>query len=138
PNVAIVWGNHDASWLGACLGSDALIATVLRFSLRYRRLSQLEEGYGIPLAPLERLARTVYGEDPATQFACRGEGLRDPLQMARMQKAIAIIQLKLDGQMIERNPQFGLGHRNLFTLIDPRAGTFTLDDETHALLDTHL
>ena len=138
PNVAITWGNHDASWLGACLGSDALIATVLRFSLRYRRLSQLEEGYGIPLAPLERLARTVYGEDPATQFACRGEGLRDPLQMARMQKAIAIIQLKLDGQMIERNPQFGLAHRNLFKLIDPRAGTFTLDGQTHALLDTHL
>ena len=138
PNVAITWGNHDASWLGACLGSDALIATVLRFSLRYRRISQLEEGYGIPLAPLERLARNVYGEDPATQFACRGEGLRDPLHMARMQKAIAIIQLKLDGQMIERNPQFGLGHRNLFKLIDPRAGTITLEGQTHALLDTNL
>jgi fructose-1,6-bisphosphatase-3 len=52
PNVYITGGNHDASWLGACLGSEACIATVLRFSLRYRRLSQLEEGYGIPLAPL--------------------------------------------------------------------------------------
>ena len=138
PNVAITWGNHDASWLGACLGSDALIATVLRISLRYRRLSQLEEGYGIPLAPLERLVRLRYADDPATQFTARGEGLRDPLQLARMQKAIAIIQLKLDGQMIERNPQFGLSHRNLFKMIDPQAGTITLDGVTHPLIDTHL
>ncbi len=138
PNVAITWGNHDASWLGACLGSEACIATVLRFSLRYRRLSQLEEGYGIPLAPLERLARDVYGDDPATQFACKGVGLREPLQMARMQKAIAIIQFKLEGQLIARNPQFRLAHRNLLPLIDPKAGTIALEGKTHPLLDTHL
>lgn len=137
PNVAITWGNHDASWLGACLGSDACIATVLRISLRYRRLSQLEEGYGIPLAPLERLARTMYGDDPAARYACKGDGLRDPEQMARMQKAIAIIQFKLEGQLIERNPQLHLAHRNLLPCIDPQAGTITLDGRTHALLDTH-
>src|ERR687893_247677 len=44
PNVSFVWGNHDAAWLGACLGHEALICNVLRVSLRYRRLSQLEEG----------------------------------------------------------------------------------------------
>lgn len=138
PNVAITWGNHDASWLGACLGNDACIATVLRFSLRYRRLSQLEEGYGIPLAPLERLARTIYADDPATQFTCKGEGMRDPMQMARMQKAIAIIQFKLESQLIERNPQFHLSHRNLLPCIDAKSGTITLDGETHPLLDTFL
>ncbi len=138
PNVAITWGNHDASWLGACLGSDACIATVLRFSLRYRRLSQLEEGYGIPLAPLEKLARTVYADDPAAQFMCKGDGLREPEQMARMQKAIAIIQFKLEGQLIERNPQLHLAHRNLLPRIDPIARTITVEGKTHALLDTHL
>jgi fructose-1,6-bisphosphatase-3 len=138
PNVAITWGNHDASWLGACLGSEACIATVLRISLRYRRLSQLEEGYGIPLAPLERLARIAYGDDPATHFACKGEGLRDGLQMARMQKAVAILQFKLEGQLIARNPQFGLAHRDLLPLIDPKAGTMTLEGATHPLRDTHL
>jgi fructose-1,6-bisphosphatase-3 len=45
PTVAITWGNHDVSWMGACLGQDACIATVLRISLRYRRLYQKEEGY---------------------------------------------------------------------------------------------
>ena len=76
PNVAITWGNHDVSWMGACLGQLAAIATVMRVSLRYRRLSQLEEGYGIPAAPLEKLVRTIYSEDTAKRFACKGEGLR--------------------------------------------------------------
>ena len=58
PNVALVWGNHDASWMGACLGQEACIANVLRMSLRYQRLFQLEMGYGIPMAALEKLVRT--------------------------------------------------------------------------------
>ena len=59
PKVALTWGNHDAAWLGAALGQEALICHVMRISLRYRRLLQLEEGYGIPMAALELLARTV-------------------------------------------------------------------------------
>ena len=38
PNVSFIWGNHDAAWLGASLGHEALICQVLRVSLRYRRL----------------------------------------------------------------------------------------------------
>jgi fructose-1,6-bisphosphatase-3 len=95
PTVAITWGNHDAAWIGACLGQDALIAHVLRVSLRYRRLSQLEEGYGITLQPLEHLARTVYADDPAECFTPKGTGLRDTRSVARMQKAAAILQFKL-------------------------------------------
>ena len=45
---------------------------MLRISLRYRRLSQLEEGYGITLQPLEHLARTVYGDDPADVLPAQG------------------------------------------------------------------
>ena len=30
PNVSFIWGNHDISWLGACLGNDALMCTVLQ------------------------------------------------------------------------------------------------------------
>ncbi len=138
PTCAVAWGNHDASWMGACLGQPALIATVLRVSLRYRRLSQLEEGYGITMAPVERLAQTVYGDDPAERFACKGEGLRDPLLMARMQKAMAIIQLKLEGQLLRRHPGWGLGARNLLERIDAREGTVKIDGKTYPLLDTRL
>jgi len=136
PNVTITWGNHDASWMGACLGHDACIATVLRISLRYRRLSQLEEGYGITLQPLERLVRQHYADDPAERFACKGEGLRDPLLMARMQKAAAIIQFKLEGQLVARHPRWGLGHRALVRRIDPAGGTVEIDGRRHPLLDT--
>jgi YVTN family beta-propeller protein len=108
--------------MAACLGHEACIATVLRLSLRYRRLSQLEEGYGITMAPLEKLVRTCYADDPAERFACRGAGLRDPLLMARMQKAAAVLQFNLEGQLVGRHPEWRLGHRLLLHRIDPAAG----------------
>ncbi len=134
-NVTIVWGNHDAEWMGACLGQEALIATVLRISLRYGRIGQLEEGYGIPVEPLELLAREAYANDPADRFRSKGEDLRDPLLLARMQKAAAILQFKLEGRTTRRNPGFGLEHRNLLHRIDAAAGTVSIDGRTHALSD---
>jgi fructose-1,6-bisphosphatase-3 len=136
PRARVVWGNHDVSWMGASLGQEALIATVVRLSLRYGRLAQLEEGFGIPVAPVDRLARTAYADDPAARFAVRGEGLRDALLMARMQKAMAILQLKLEGQLCRRRPEYALEHRCLLHRVDPRAGTVTIDGERHELLDT--
>lgn len=137
-NVAITWGNHDVSWMGACLGQDACIATVLRISLRYQRLFQLERGYGIPMAPVEKLVRTVYADDPATCFPCLGQGIRDPLSMARMQKAMAIIQFKLESQTIRRNPDFQLEHRNLLHKIDPKDSTVELEGVRYPLRDWNL
>jgi fructose-1,6-bisphosphatase-3 len=138
PNVSFTWGNHDVSWMGACLGQEALIATVLRVSLRYRRLSQLEEGYGLIIAPLERLARTVYANDPCERFQTKGTGLRDDLLMAQMQKACAVMQFKLEGQTIRRHPEWDMERRNLLHRIDATNGTVEIDGRTHALLDTHL
>ena len=138
PAVAVTWGNHDAAWMGACLGHRALIATVLRVSLRYRRLAQLEEGYGVIMAPVEKLALDVYADDPAARFAVKGEGLRDSQTMARMQKAMAIIQFKLEGQLLGRHPEWGLGARNLLERIDPRAGTVDIDGQRYPLTDRHL
>ncbi|WP_437713608.1 fructose-1,6-bisphosphatase [Sorangium sp. So ce448] len=135
PRVRVVWGNHDVSWMGASLGQEALIATVVRLSLRYGRLSQLEEGFGISVAPLDRLARTAYADDPAERFAVRGEGLRDALLMARMQKAAAVLQFKLEGQLCRRRPEYALEHRLLLHRIDPRAGTVAIDGEVFPLLD---
>jgi len=137
PNVAFTWGNHDAEWMGACLGQEALIATVLRVSLRYRRLSQLEEGYGLTVAPLEKLARTVYADDPAEHFSLKNTGLRDDLLMRRMQKAAAIMQFKLEGQTSRRHPEWELEHRNLLHRIDFEKGTVEIDGQIYPLLDTH-
>lgn len=137
PNVTFVWGNHDVLWLGACLGNESLICTALRVSLRYRRLFQLEEGYGIPLMPLEGLAREVYGDDPATYFIPKGEGLREMISVARMQKAIAVMQWKLEGQLIARHPEWGIQNRMLLHRIDHDAGTIEIDGVAYLLKDNH-
>jgi fructose-1,6-bisphosphatase-3 len=137
PNVSFVWGNHDAAWIGACLGQDALIAHVLRISLRYRRLSQLEEGYGITLQPLEHLVRAVYDGDPAECFRPHGSGLRELVTMARMQKAAAVLQFKLEGQTIARHPEWGMEHRRLLHCLDPQAGTIEVDGVVYPLRDRH-
>src|SRR5256885_3422279 len=136
PNVSFIWGNHDVSWLGACLGNDALMCTVLRFSLRYRRIAQIDEGYSIPTTPLEYLANTIYKDDPAKQFYPKLPGLRPMELVARMQKAISIMQFKLEGQLIARNPQWNLEHRRLLHRIDYKAGTITIDGVTYPLRDT--
>ncbi|MCH7226473.1 fructose-bisphosphatase class III [Haloferula sp. A504] len=138
PNVSLIWGNHDVSWMGACLGSEALIALVLRISLRYRRLYQLEEGYGILTKALEQLAETAYSDDPAEHFMSKREGERDPLLIARMHKAAAVLEFKLVGQMLERHPEWEMGDRNLLPRIDFEKGTVDLRDGTHPLRDTHL
>ncbi|MDA8563569.1 fructose-1,6-bisphosphatase [Mariniblastus sp.] len=135
PNVAFIWGNHDALWLGASLGSEALICTVLRVSMRYRRIRQLDEGYSVPLTPLEHLARTVYADDPAEFFMPKIDGLRPREIVAKMQKAVAVMQFKLEGQLIERNPQWSLDHRRLLHRIDHEKGTIEIDGNVYDLRD---
>lgn len=138
PTVSFIWGNHDVAWLGASLGHEALIAHVLRVSLRYRRLGQVDEGYSIPWTHLEHLANTVYGEDPAEVFMPKKSGIRPKILVARMQKAAAIMQFKLEGQMIARHPEWGLDHRRLLHRIDFAAKTVEVDGKVYPLRDSHL
>ncbi len=137
PKVSFVWGNHDMAWLGACLGHEALICQVLRISLRYRRLTQLEEGYGIPVQPLEHLVRRVYGEDPASGFFPKGEGMRERVMIARMQKAVAVMQYKLEGQMLARHPEWGMEHRRLLHRMNLQNSTVEVDGRAYELKDAH-
>ena len=138
PNVAFTWGNHDADWMAACLGHPAAIATVLRLSLRYQRLAQLEEGYGISLAPLEELARSAYGDDPAAKFVAKGDAGPDSLRIARMHKAAAILQFKVEGALFRRRSDWGMQSRALLHCIDPATGTIELDGKRYPLTDTKL
>jgi fructose-1,6-bisphosphatase III len=138
PNVSFIWGNHDVAWLGAGLGCEALLCNVLRVSLRYRCLRQLDEGYSIPLTPLEHLVRTIYPDDPATHFMPKADGMRENLIVARMQKAAAIMQFKLEGQMIARHPEWDMDHRRLLHRIDHAAGTIEIDGVKYALRDKSL
>jgi len=112
----IQWGNHDIEWMGAMTGNLALLATVLRVSIRYANIETLEEGYGINLLPLANFAMTVYGNDPCTiwqtkDFDNNPRLTRSAQLMAKMHKAISIIQFKLEGQTVLRHPEWGMDDR---------------------------
>ncbi len=139
----IQWGNHDIEWMGAMAGNLALLATVLRVSIRYANIETLEEGYGINLLPLANFAMTVYGDDPCTiwqtkDFENNPRLTRSAQLMAKMHKAISIIQFKLEGQTVLRHPEWKMDHRALLDKIDYAKGTITLAGKTYDLLDTNL
>lgn len=136
----IQWGNHDMEWMGAALGNLALIATVIRVSIRYANVETLEEGYSINLLPLATFAIDHYGIDPCERFQTQESGENSRMSrtkhlLARMHKAIAIIQFKLEGQAIRRNPGYGMDDRLLLDKIDYDKGTIDLYGKTYTLKD---
>lgn len=139
----IQWGNHDIEWMGAMAGNLALMATVLRVSIRYANIETLEEEYGINLLPLANFAMETYGNDPCTiwqtkDFENNPRLTRSAQLMAKMHKAISIIQFKLEGQTVLRHPEWNMSHRALLDKIDFNKGTITLQNKTYSLLDTNL
>ncbi len=64
--------------------------------------------------------------------------MRPDLIVARMQKAAAVMQFKLEGQVIDRNPQWDMEHRRLLHRIDPAGKTIEVDGVRYPLCDTHL
>ena len=141
--VDFQWGNHDLIWMGAAAGSAACMANVLRISLRYANLETLEDGYGINLLPLATFAMDTYGDDSCDCFkpkADPGETFNDrDLQLiAKMHKAIAIIQFKLEGEVIKRRKEFGMADRNLLEKIDFEKGTVNLYGTDYNMKDTFL
>ena len=139
----IQWGNHDVLWMGASCGNEACIANVLRISLRYGNMTTLEDGYGINLVPLATFAMETYGDDPCDIFMPKDNSDEEPLTdknrrlIAKMHKAITVIQFKLEGQMISRHPEWGMDDRKLLHKIDKKNGTITIEGTTYPLLDTN-
>ncbi|MBD5188833.1 MAG: fructose-1,6-bisphosphatase [Bacteroidales bacterium] len=138
----IQWGNHDALWMGAAAGNDCCIANVLRVSMRYNNMNTIEDGYGINILPLATFAMETYGNDPCTPFkpkldtdmsAPNEKSLR---LLAKMHKAISIIQFKLEGALIDKYPQWHMEDRKLLGAIDYDKGTVIVDGREFELNDT--
>ena len=142
-HLDIQWGNHDILWMGAAAGNRCCIATVLRLSLRYGNSAVLEDGYGINLVPLATFALETYADDPCDIFLPHylGRGKepseRQRLLDARMHKAIAVISFKLEGQLYERHPEWGMTNRNLLKACDFERGTVRIDGKDYPLSDKH-
>ncbi|MBC2160440.1 fructose-1,6-bisphosphatase [Listeria booriae] len=136
------WGNHDMLWMGAASGSRVCLANVLRISSRYLNLDIIEDSYGISIRPLALFAEAHYGDDPCTaflpqQYEQAPQSTTEINQIARMHKAIAVIQFKLEGEIIARHPEFEMEHRLLLNMIDYKAGTVTMKGKTYPLKDAH-
>ena len=140
-DVDIQWGNHDILWMGAACGNDSCIANVIRICMRYGNLTTLEDGYGINLLPLATFAMEVYGDDPCAvfqprlKFADAKYNDKTVRLIAQMQKAISIIQFKLEACIIERRPEFGMESRNLFNMVDFQKGVLKVGGEEYKMLD---
>lgn len=119
-SLDIEWGNHDILWMGAACGSEACIANVVRNSIKYNTLNTLESGYGISLRALILLASKTYpGQSP----------------MKAALKAISVIQFKLEGQIIKRNPEYKMENRLLLHTIDSEKGTVISEGTEYKLGD---
>ncbi|KYH31907.1 fructose-1,6-bisphosphatase class 3 [Clostridium tepidiprofundi DSM 19306] len=140
-SVDIQWGNHDILWMGAAAGSETCIANVIRISTRYANLKTIEEGYGINMLPLATFALEFYKDDNCIPFKPKVPSQADYREkdiqlITKMHKAISIIQLKLEGQLIKRRPEFNMNDRLLLDKIDYEKGVINLYGKTYKLNDT--
>lgn len=137
-SVDVQWGNHDIVWMGAASGHLACIANVVRMAARYGNLDTLEEGYGINLIPLATFALDTYKDTDCEAFAIKYNTDYDTKDLSldmKMHKAIAMIQFKLEGQLIMRRPEFRMEDRLLLNHIDYENKTLTLDGVSYAMKD---
>lgn len=141
-DVDFQWGNHDIVWMGAATGNWACIANILRMNISYNNFDMLEYGYGINLRPLASFAEKVYGDDPCRFFQPhileknQYDQIEEPLA-AKMHKAIAICQFKVEGQRIMAHPEYHLENRLLLDKINWENGTIEIEGTTYELRDTN-
>lgn len=141
-DVDFQWGNHDIVWMGAATGNWACITNVLRMNISYNNFDMLEIGYGINLRPLAIMAARVYRDDPCEFFMPKRleENKFDPVDdklAAKMNKAIAVCQFKVEGQRIMAHPEYGMENRLLLDKIDYEKGTIRLCDGEYPLRDAN-
>lgn len=141
-DVDIQWGNHDVSWIGAASGNRALIANVIRISIKYNNFDLLEDGYGLNLRALAIFARETYGADDCKIYYPHiyDDNVYDPIDAklaAQMHKAVAVIQLKLESQLISAHPEWEMDERNMLPRVDFQNGEIELNGKKYPLRDKH-
>ena len=139
-SLDIELGNHDILWMGAACGNRACIANVIRICSRYDNINTLEEGYGINIRPLATFAIKTYANDDCKKFMPKvfdyNKYIRsDEISIAKLHKAISVIQLKLEGQIVKRHPEYEMNNRLLLDEVDYKKGTVKIKGKTYKLND---
>lgn len=119
-NIDVQWGNHDIQWMGAHMGNEACILSVVDISLKYENADLLEEGYGISLRKLSTYAAETMDDDPRFYpvGADASTASEDVQLIAKMRKAAFLMQLKAEGHILERRPEYEMENRNILRQID--------------------
>ena len=139
-SLDIQWGNHDILWMGAGCGNKANIATVIRICARYNNIGILEDSYGINIRPLSTFALETYKNDECLNFMPKVFDYNkydnsDRNNIAKIHKAITIIQFKIEGQMIKKHPEYHLESRLLLDKIDIKSGTVKIEGKEYEIND---
>ncbi len=125
--VDYVFGNHDILWMGAASGNRSLIAEALRITCRYDHFEFLNR-LRFDTSKLAEFAERTYPVDKVTgNFKAKTNKGRS------MEKALSIIQFKLEEQTIRKFPQYEMDSR----LWLDRLANMLQSDQTRGLNDIH-
>ena len=139
-SIDIQWGNHDVMWMGAASGSKLCVATAIKNCVQYDNLDMLENAYGINILPLALFANEQYADNDCSVFTPRNLPHerympKDMSLYARMHKAICVIMFKLEGQLIQRRPEYDMKDRDMLSRIDYSDMSININGEKHMLRD---
>lgn len=139
-NVDIQYGNHDVLWFGAAMGDLCALATILRISVRYSNIDTLES-YGIQMDPLYQFAKHMYPEQTEENlpksFRVKAKSSKQGFLLSKMQKALFIIQKKLEHQIILDHPEYEMDHRLILNKIDFKTSKVVVEGKTFQMNDTY-
>lgn len=125
--VDYVYGNHDILWMGAASGNRSLIAEALRITCRYDHFEFLNR-LGFDSSRLADFAERTYPVEWVTgNFKAKTNKGRS------MEKALAVIQFKLEEQTIRDFPEYQMQSRLWLN----RLASMLASRDTDALNDTH-
>lgn len=137
-SVDLQWGNHDILWLGAAAGSPLCVANLLRICARYNNLAIVEDAYGINLRHLSLLAEKYYQDNPGFAPKLNPQEPKpsnaELSQINKIHQAIAIIQFKLEGQAIDRRPEFKMQDRKILEKLDKHQQKITLNGQSYPIV----
>lgn len=133
-SLDIQWGNHDIIWIGAAAGSPICMMNIIRISARYNNLSIIEDTYGINLRPLLTYAEKYYKDNPVFRPKLDSNhtlSSEEILETTKIHQAAAILQFKLEEQLVKRRPEFMMEHRLLLSKINFNNQTITIKGKTY-------
>jgi len=125
--VDYVFGNHDILWMGAASGHQSLVAEAMRITCRYDHF--------------EMMARLNFNSDKLAEFAEKtypvekitGKFKAKTSKGKSMEKALTVIQFKLEEHTINTFPEYNMNSRLWLTRLAKMLET----NDTGGLLDNH-